>query len=154
MIGEAGKGDRYRPVDKKQFDENYERIFMKKKSPNHKSFRVKADELFMKSFRGTHCEICQTTKGTVGHHIIPKSRSKALRYDSRNIIVLCQAHHTMGNDMAPHATNQVAVERFIEWFKENKPAQHSWTKEHERDQRKFSYEQALENLKEGRLAWV
>jgi len=29
MNGEAGKGDRYRKVDKKIFDENYERIFSK-----------------------------------------------------------------------------------------------------------------------------
>lgn len=28
----AGKGDKYRPVDKKQYDENYEEIFKKKKS--------------------------------------------------------------------------------------------------------------------------
>jgi hypothetical protein len=26
----AGKGDKYRPVDKKQYDENYEAIFGKK----------------------------------------------------------------------------------------------------------------------------
>lgn len=29
MNGEAGKGDTYRPVDKKRFDLNYERIFGK-----------------------------------------------------------------------------------------------------------------------------
>jgi hypothetical protein len=27
----AGKGDKYRPVDKKQYDKNYEDIFGKKK---------------------------------------------------------------------------------------------------------------------------
>jgi hypothetical protein len=30
--GQAGKGDRYRDVDRKKWDENYERIFGKKKS--------------------------------------------------------------------------------------------------------------------------
>jgi hypothetical protein len=29
-VGEAGKGDRPRPVNKKQYDKNYERIFGKK----------------------------------------------------------------------------------------------------------------------------
>ena len=125
----------------------------KTKSPNHSSYMKKADELFLKQFRGNHCEVCQTTQGTCGHHIVPRSRSKALRYDMRNIIVLCAAHHTMGNDLAPHATNQLAVERFIKWFKKNKPAQHAWIKEHERDQRKYSYLQAVENMQEGRVAW-
>ena len=32
----AGKGDKYRPVDKKQYDENYEAIFGKKKKKNSK----------------------------------------------------------------------------------------------------------------------
>ena len=27
----AGKGDKYRPVDKKQYDKNYDKIFGKKK---------------------------------------------------------------------------------------------------------------------------
>lgn len=31
MNGEAGKGDTYRPVNKKVFDQNYERIFGKRK---------------------------------------------------------------------------------------------------------------------------
>ena len=30
MNGQAGKGDTYRPVDQKKWDENYERIFGKK----------------------------------------------------------------------------------------------------------------------------
>lgn len=34
MNGEAGKGDTYRQVDQKKWDENYERIFGKKKKPN------------------------------------------------------------------------------------------------------------------------
>jgi len=31
MAGEAGKGDTQRPTDQKKFDENYEKIFGKKK---------------------------------------------------------------------------------------------------------------------------
>lgn len=32
----AGKGDKYRPVDRKKWDENYDRIFGKKKNENTK----------------------------------------------------------------------------------------------------------------------
>jgi hypothetical protein len=32
----AGKGDHYRPVDKKKFDENYDRIFKQKCEVNNK----------------------------------------------------------------------------------------------------------------------
>lgn len=37
MNGEAGKGDTYRQMDQKKWDENYERIFGKKKSKNLQS---------------------------------------------------------------------------------------------------------------------
>lgn len=127
---------------------------MKKKSPNHKSFRNKADKLFMSRFHNQPCEVCGNTEGTHGHHIISRSRSKALRFDKRNIIVVCAAHHTMGNDMAPHSTNQKAVERFIEWFKETKPEQYEWITENEYIKRKYTYQQACENLANGREAWA
>jgi len=123
------------------------------KRANDKYYRTKADGLFMKQFRGTHCEVCGSQDKTVGHHIVSKARSKALRYDMRNIIVLCPSHHKFSNDLAPHSSNQMACTRFVEWFKENKPAQYRWTKEHEHDQRKYNYKQACENLKNGRLAW-
>lgn len=32
MAGEAGKGDNRRPTDQKKFDENYDKIFGKKKT--------------------------------------------------------------------------------------------------------------------------
>lgn len=34
----AGKGDKYRPVDKKQYDKNYEAIFGKKKKNSEKKY--------------------------------------------------------------------------------------------------------------------
>ncbi len=126
---------------------------MATKPANHKSYRTKADKIFMAQFHNRHCEICNSSYGVVGHHIIPKSRSRALRYDVRNIICLCPRHHTMGNDMAPHSSNQLAVGRFIEWFKLSKPEQYAWTVENEHIQRKYSYRQAVENLKAGRKAW-
>ena len=123
------------------------------KPPNHKSYRTAADELFMKQFRGQPCEVCAKTQGTCGHHVVPKSRSKALRYDINNILVLCPAHHMYGNDLAPHSKNQIAVERFLDWFRFTKPDQWKWTRANERLQRKYSYKQAVENLKAGRDAW-
>jgi len=36
LNGQAGKGDSYRPVDQKKWDENYERIFGKKKAKEPK----------------------------------------------------------------------------------------------------------------------
>lgn len=127
---------------------------MKKvKSPNHTYYRNKADNLFMEPYRGQPCAVCGTDHGTCAHHIVSKGRSKALRYDHRNIIVLCQAHHTMGTDMAPHATSQTAVERFLNWFKETFPFQYEWTKENEFIQRKYTYRQAGENMAKGVRAW-
>lgn len=37
MSGQAGKGDSYRPVDQKKWDENWERIFGKKKGKPDRS---------------------------------------------------------------------------------------------------------------------
>lgn len=124
-----------------------------KRSPNSKYYRNKCDELFMSQFRGESCEVCGAIEGTAGHHLIGKGRSKALRYDKNNIVVVCQKHHTLGNTMAPHSTNHLAVERFHNWFKATKPEQHSWIKENENIDRRYTYKQAAKNLLEGRLAW-
>ena len=125
----------------------------KVKTPNHKSYLKRAKDLFMPQFRGKPCEVCGTNQGTCGHHVVSQARSKSLRFDERNIIVLCAKHHTMGNELAPHASNQMAVERFIEWFKENKPEQHAWIEENERIERRYTYKDAVENMKAGRKAW-
>jgi hypothetical protein len=126
---------------------------MKTKPANHKSFRIKADEIFMKKYRGMPCEICGTMNRTVGHHNVPKSRSKALRYDPRNITVLCPTHHTMGNSVCAHSKNVFAVEQYLTWFKGNK-SQYEYCKANQLTVRKYSYKQAWENLKEGREAWA
>ncbi len=126
---------------------------MKKKPANHKSYRVKADELFMSQYRGLPCEVCGSAYKTVFHHLIPKGRSRALRYDKRNGCILCQKHHMFSNEMAPHSSNPLAVARFMKWFEETHPSRHKWIIENERIFRKYSYRQALENLKEGRVAW-
>ena len=124
-----------------------------KKRPNDKYYRNKADEIFMSQFRGEPCDVCGTRVGTVGHHNVTKARSKALRYDKRNITRLCPKHHTMGNDICAHGKNPLAVDRYFEWFKTKKPEQYAWIKENEHISRKYSYKQALENLRAGREAW-
>lgn len=39
--GQAGKGDRYRPVDQKKYAENYEKAFPKKKKNSKKGLMQK-----------------------------------------------------------------------------------------------------------------
>ena len=126
---------------------------MKTKSNNHSSYMKKADQLFMVQFRGEPCAVCGKTQGTVGHHIVNKARSKALRYDINNIIVLCQGHHMFSGELAPHSTNTLAVARFIDWMRENKRGQMEWCAANERIQRKYTFKDAVENMKEGRKAW-
>ena len=126
---------------------------MKTRRPNDKYYRIKCDEIFMSPYRGMPCEVCGSTKGTVGHHNVSKARSKALRYDKRNITVLCQAHHTFGNDICPHSSNPMAVDRYFTWFTDNKWDQYVWLRDNEKIQRKYSYKQAHENLLVGREAW-
>jgi len=59
----------------------------------------------------------------------------------------------MGGDMAPHSTSQPAVERFIEWFRKNRPEQHAWIMANEFLERRYTYQQAVKNLKKGFNAW-
>ena len=127
---------------------------MKSRSANDKYYRNKADELFMAPYRGQPCEVCGNTYKTVAHHNVNKARSKALRYDKRNITVLCQAHHTMGNDIAPHSSNPMAVDRYFDWFKTSRSQKYYYCVDNEKIQRKYSYKQAWENMKEGREAWI
>ena len=149
-----GKGDTYRPVNKKQYDKNYERIFMKTRSPNSKYYITKADGEFMPQFRGLPCEVCGSTHMTCGHHNIPKGRCKALRYELKNMTVLCPTHHTMSNDLAAHSTNAFAVREYVNWFEKNRPEQYRWLMDNKNIVRKFTFKQAFENLKQGREAWI
>lgn len=72
------------------------------------------------AYLGVPCIIClfegvTNTHRTCGHHIVPKSRCRAGRHDPANIVPLCQAHHTMGNDCAPHSSNPLASAHFDRW---------------------------------------
>jgi hypothetical protein len=125
----------------------------KTRRPNDRYYQNKAKELFMAQFRGEPCAVCGDKNGTAGHHVVSQARSKALKFDKRNIIILCRSHHMHSNELAPHSSNQMAVTRFIEWFKSNHIEQYEWIKANERIERKFSYKQAWENLLVGREAW-
>jgi hypothetical protein len=103
-------------------------------SPDSSYYMKKADEAFMKPYRGLPCEICGKTSivrnereyTTVAHHVIPKSRGRAFRYEPMNVVVLCFVHHMYSNDMAPHSFNAVAVGRFWAWLARTKPEQMAW----------------------------
>lgn len=97
-----------------------------------------ADDLFMSQFRGNPCEICRSQGkynlyGTAGHHIIPKARSRALRYEKRNIVTVCPAHHTTGGDICPHSLSKSAVDKFEEWVQNNRPKDWQYLQEHKND---------------------
>jgi len=80
----------------------------------------------------TSLGICNTYQ-IAGHHIIPKSRSRLLRFDLRNIIPVCSDHHTTGNDICPHSLNNCAVDNFDEWVQNNKPEDWNYLQEHKHD---------------------
>jgi len=126
---------------------------MKKKTANDKYYRNKADELFMKPFRGLPCEVCGKSSGTVGHHNVNKARSKALRYDIKNITILCPSCHVFGNKLCAHSKNIFAVESYLQWFEWTRPQQYKYCKENQYIQRKYSYKQALENMQNMKEAW-
>lgn len=124
------------------------------KPPNNKYWLKKADELFMSQFRGLPCEFCkvlgwENIEGTVFHHIVPKSKSKALRYNLRNGIVLCPTHHKWGKDMAVHSDNVYVIEKWLEFFKEHFRARYDWCKQNSRHQFIYTYKNAFEAFKAG-----
>jgi len=62
------------------------------------------------------CEKC----GEIGvnvHHIIPKSRCRALRWDVDNALVLCPRDHTMGR-VSAHSLNYLGQVEFHNWCNE------------------------------------
>ena len=113
---------------------------------NSTSWRVKADKLFMSQGQGKPCAVCKKTDGTVFHHIIEKSRSRALRYDLMNVLPLCPLHHCNSNEIAPHATKRVAVTRWWTWLIANHPEKYVYCKKNEYSQSRFTYKEMFEKL--------
>jgi hypothetical protein len=62
--------------------------------PKHK--RIK-DEKLLRSFRGKPCAVCQSTEGTVAHHL--KTKGSGGDDEESNLIALCQYHHRQIHDI-------------------------------------------------------
>jgi hypothetical protein len=117
----------------------------KPKAKTQAWYRKRVIEQFMSRFRGLPCEICGRTDGTCGHHVISKQRCRAHIVTPENIVVLCQLHHRFSNDIAPHSFNSLAVGRFLEWLRTEKPWQYEWVKMHEHDSAKINWRELYEN---------
>jgi len=113
---------------------------------NIKEYKAYVREKFMQSYRGKHCEICNTTYKTVAHHVIPVSRCIYHCVTPENIVVLCPKHHSMGNTIAAHSLSVLVTDKFAEWMKTNKPGQWAWAKEHQYDSGKIRWQDLYEEL--------
>ena len=113
----------------------------KSKTPDYKK---EVKERFMSSFRGLPCEICGRQNGTCAHHVISQQRCPAHVLSVENIVVLCVSHHKFSNEIAPHSSNALAVCRFMEWLRDNKPEQYAWCKAHEHDSAKINWRELYE----------
>jgi hypothetical protein len=118
----------------------------KKDMPNSKYWQNKCKDYFMSQGRGKPCQVCGTTEGTCFHHIVSQSRSKLLKFDLMNVVVLCPTHHTMGNDLAPHSTNTLAVSRFVDWLRENEPEKVAYCEAMEHVKTRKTYKDMYEDM--------
>jgi hypothetical protein len=121
----------------------------KKKSPNSKYWRDKADKEVTKYYTGRPCTICGTTYQTCGHHLVERSLSAFLRHNPLNIVALCTKHHKFSNDMAAHSKNPLAVKAFIEWIRDNKPESYKLLETYKQFRaEKYSYRENYEEWKQ------
>ncbi len=118
----------------------------RKKNKNSAYWVNKCKDIFMVQGRGQACEVCGRTDGSVFHHIVSQSRSKLLRFDLMNVVVLCPEHHTMGNSLAPHSTNSLAVGRYIDWLRETNPDKVEYCEQREHEKCFKSYREIYEEL--------
>jgi hypothetical protein len=102
-------------------------------------YRKHVIEQFMSKFRGLPCEICGKTENTCGHHVCSKQRTPAHIITPENIIVVCPSCHMFSNERSAHSSNALAVCRFMEWIRDNKPEQYEWCKAHENDSNKIDW---------------
>lgn len=109
------------------------------------------DKIFSQRYQGGACEVCLSEGrvnmiATCGHHLIPRSRSRFLRYDPRNICVVCQAHHMWGSDKCAHGQSSLAIARFVDWLKRHRKADYDYCKSNEHTPSTRSWKQELEIL--------
>ena len=116
------------------------------------SYMRTCDEIFMRQFRGKPCEVCASQKKlntyrTCGHHIIPKSLSKYLRFARRNIAIVCPGHHQYGRDICAHGTNCLSVGKFSDWLIETRPEDYEFLILHQHDPCPDKYKDMLEIIR-------
>ena len=126
-------------------------LAQRKAAPNSKYWQNKCHDVFMKRGHGQPCQVCESkgihnTEGTCYHHIVSQSRSKLLKYDEMNVVVLCPSHHTMGNDLAPHSTNSLAVARWVDWLRENEPEKVAYCEKMEHVKTRKTYRDMYEEM--------
>lgn len=114
---------------------NRKKPLRRKAKPKGRRGRLEAEteKRCMAAYRNQPCIIClfegvTNTYRTCGHHIVPKSRCRPGRHDPANIVPLCQKHHTMGNDCAPHSSNPLASAHFDRWLERWMPRRFKTTR--------------------------
>lgn len=134
--------------------QDVERIKQRKQKskPKDSTYQKTCDELFMRQFRCQPCEVCASmrklvTDGVCGHHVVPKSRSKYLRYDKRNIVKVCQRHHRFGRDICAHGTAGISQHAFIDWFIEVRPSDYAFLEENKHAGCRDKYKDMLDILR-------
>lgn len=107
-----------------------------KAKPKTRKARLAAEteKRCMAVYRNQRCIICAfentiSTSRTYGHHIVPKSRSRAGRHDPANIVPVCATHHKTGNDCCPHSSNPLAAAHFDRWLERWMPKRFAETRE-------------------------
>jgi len=95
---------------------------MRKKLPNLKTVRNKADALLTPIIKAQHpkCLLCphsgRSNDTQVAHHHVHKSKSTRLRYEMANLINLCHACHVMLHNNESFWASKIVQIKGVEWF--------------------------------------
>lgn len=74
-------------------------------------------EYIRTAHKGELCELCGEKPGTVGHHIIYKSQSLALRFELENISFLCKDCHLYAHRWQNLFAAKITAKRGEEWLR-------------------------------------
>jgi len=119
----------------------------KKKKPNSKYWRSKADALWGSIIHSKYGECLINDEHCHGrleaHHLI--SRGKGVtRHDLNNGVLLCTNHHKFSIQCSPHM-GQIG---FADWLKENQPEKYHYFLTNRWRNEKHNYREACERLAE------
>jgi hypothetical protein len=104
----------------------------------------KADDLWSTLVKiPNKCAVCSKSNNLESHHLIGRNNWK-YRYEPMNGLCLCPVHHSLGDGIAAHGSNDVTG-RFRDWFEKNRPKQYEWFEEHRDDKTIAKY--SLEDLR-------